>query len=174
MEISFTTIVWLFPIVFMLHEFEEIIFFKPWLRENSACLSERFPWLARRLLPRLEGLSVAAFAVAVGEEFVLLSVVTVVSVLFGNYLLWFGVFMGFFVHLLIHLGQWIVLRKYIPAIYTTIVSMVYCLFSLKYMLRENLFQAGDLIIWTFAGFGIVVLNLMLAHKLAAWYDESKH
>jgi hypothetical protein len=97
--------------------------------------------------------------------------VTVLSVLFDSYLLWFGVFMGFFVHLLIHLGQWLMLRMYIPAIYTTLVSMIYCLFSLTYILKERLFQGNDLLIGAFAGFGIVVLNLILAHKLAEWYDK---
>jgi hypothetical protein len=174
MEIDFSTIVWLFPIVFMLHEFEEIIFFKPWIRKNGIYLSERFPWLAKRLLPRFESLSVPAFTVAVAEEFILLSIITALSVLFDDYLLWLGVFMGFFVHLLIHLGQWLMLRKYIPAIYTTIVSVIYCLFSLTYILKEKLFQGNDLLIWTFAGFGIVALNLILAHKLAEWYDKTKH
>jgi hypothetical protein len=174
MKIDFTTIVWLFPIVFMLHEFEEIIFFKPWIRKNSAYLSERFPRLAKRLLPRFESLSVPAFTIAVAEEFILLSIITMFSVLLDNYLLWFGVFMGFFVHLLIHFVQWLMLRKYIPAIYTTIVSMIYCLFSLIYILKEKLFQGNNLLVWAFAGFGIVVLNLILAHNLAEWYDKSKH
>jgi len=40
---DFSIIVWLFLIVFMLHEFEEIIFLKPWVGKNSAYLSKRFP-----------------------------------------------------------------------------------------------------------------------------------
>jgi hypothetical protein len=157
----------------MLHEFEEIIFFKPWIRKNSACLSERFPKLAKRFLPRFESLSVSAFTVAVAEEFILLSGITIISVLFNNYFVWLGVFTGFFVHLLIHLGQWLILRKYIPAIYTTLISLAYCLFSLQYILKEKLFRPREIIIWTFVGFGIVVLNLLLAHKLAEWFDKKK-
>jgi len=89
-------------------------------------------------MPRFENMSIPAFAVA--EEFILLSIITISSVLLDNYLLWFGVFMGFFMHLLIHLAQWLILRKYIPVIYTTIISLVYCLFSLRYILKENITQ----------------------------------
>jgi hypothetical protein len=155
----------------MLHEFEEIIFFKPWIRKNSAYLSKRLPKPAKRFLLRMESLSVSAFTVAVGEEFILLSIITTTSVLFDSYLLWFGVFMGFSVHILIHLAQWLILRKYIPAIYTTVISLIYCIFSLKYILKEKLFDCDEIILWTFAGFGIVVLNLILAHKLAEWFDR---
>ncbi|MDD3310392.1 MAG: HXXEE domain-containing protein [Dysgonamonadaceae bacterium] len=166
---DFSIIVWLFLIVFMLHEFEEIIFLKPWVGKNSAYLSKRFPKLTKRFMPRFENMSIPAFAVA--EEFILLSIITISSVLLDNYLLWFGVFMGFFMHLLIHLAQWLILRKYIPVIYTTIISLVYCLFSLRYILKENLFQIHEIIIWIFIGFGIVNLNLLLAHKLAVWFDK---
>jgi hypothetical protein len=118
-------------------------------------------------------LSVSAFTVAVAEEFILLSGITIISVLLNNYFVWLGVFTGFFVHLLIHLGQWLILRKYIPAIYITLISLAYCLFSLWYILKEKLFRPRGIIIWTFAGFGIVVLNLLLAHKLAEWFDKKK-
>lgn len=171
---DFSIIVWIFPIVFMLHEFEEIIFLKPWVGKNGAYLSTRFPKLAKRFLPRFENMSVSAFTVAVAEEFILLSIVTIASVLLDNYLLWFGVFMGFFIHLLMHLAQWLILRKYIPVIYTTIISLLYCLFSLRYILKENLFLIHEIIIWTFIGFGIVALNLLLAHKLAAWFDKKQN
>jgi len=32
---KYNTIIWLLPIVFMIHDFEEIIFFKPWIIKNK-------------------------------------------------------------------------------------------------------------------------------------------
>jgi hypothetical protein len=171
MIFEFTTIVWLFPIVFMLHEFEEIIFFKPWIRENSDYLQKRVPKPARRLLSHLENLSVPAFTVAVAEEFILLSVITIVSIMFDSYLLWLGVFMGFFVHLLIHFVQWIILRRYIPVIITTFISLIYCVFSLTYILEKGIFHITEVILWTVIGFIIISINLLFAHKLAEWFDK---
>ena len=170
---DFKIIVWLLPIVFMIHDFEEIIFFKSWIVKNKDYLSEKFPKLSKRLFIRLENLSVPAFSLAVAEEFVLLSIITVLSVVYESYLLWIGIFMGFFIHLLVHLIQWIVLRRYIPAIYTSIASLFYCVFSLNYILKIKLFKTNEIVIWTFIGFGIVVLNLIIAHKLAELFDK-KH
>ena len=170
---DFKIIVWLLPIVFMIHDFEEIIFFKSWIMKNKEYLSEKFPRLSKRLLFRLEKMSVPAFSLAVAEEFVLLSIVTVLSVVFESYLLWLGIFMGFFIHLLVHLVQWIALRKYLPAIYTSIASLLYCFFSLNYILKNKLFEINEIVIWTFIGFGVVVLNIILAHKLAELFDKKQ-
>jgi hypothetical protein len=157
--------------MFMLHEFEEMIFFKPWVRKNGEYLQGRLPDPAKRFLSHLEKLSVPAFAVAVAEEFILLSIITIVSVMFDFYLLWLGVFLGFFIHLLIHLAQWIILRRYIPAIVTTFISLVYCGFSFIYILREGLFQTTEILLWTVIGFTIIVINLLFVHKLAEWFDK---
>ena len=173
--IDFTTIVWLLPIVFMFHDFEEIIFFKSWIIKNKKTLSEKFPKLSKQFFARFENLSVQAFSLAVAEEFILLSIVTVLSIIFESYLLWLGIFMGFFIHLLVHLIQWIVFRKYIPAIYTSIISLIYCIFSLNFILKNNLFEVKEIIIWSFIGFGILIVNLLFAHKLAYIFDsKQKH
>ena len=170
---DFKIIVWLLPIVFMIHDFEEIIFFKSWITKNKDYLSGKIPEFSKRLLFRLEKMSVPAFSLAVAEEFVLLSIVTVLSVVYESYLLWLGIFMGFFIHLLVHLVQWIALRKYIPAIYTSIASLLYCFFSLNYILKNKLFEINEIVIWTFIGFGVVVLNIILAHKLAELFDKKQ-
>ena len=168
---DFTDIVWLFPLVFMLHEFEEIIFFKPWIRKNSNYLQNRLPKPIKRFTSHLEKLSVPAFTFAVAEEFILLSIITVVSVVVDSYLLWLGVFMGFFILLLGHLVQWIILRTYIPAIITTFISLLYCGFAFAYILREEIFQTTEILLWTVIGFIIVAINVLFAHKLAVWFDK---
>ena len=155
----------------MIHDFEEIIFLKEWITKNKAYLSEKFPRRSKRLLSRFENLSVQAFSIAVAEEFVLLSIITVLSVVFDSYLLWFGIFMGFFVHLIVHIVQWIIIRRYIPAIYTTFIALVYCMLSFWFILTNNLFEIQEMVIWTFIGLGVVVVNLLFAHKLAEWFDK---
>lgn len=169
--IDFKIVVWLLPIIFMIHDFEEIIFFKSWIIKNKLTLSQRFPKLAKRFLVRYENLSVQGFALAVLEEFILLSLITLLSVLFENYFLWLGIFMGFFIHLIIHFVQWLIFRKYIPAICTTIISLIYCVLSFRLILQESLFSASEITLWTIIGFLVVTANLLFAHKLAAWFDK---
>jgi len=168
---KFNTIIWLLPIVFMIHDFEEIIFLKPWISKNKDFLKEKFPKITKRFLVRFDHLSISAFALAVAEEFVLLSLITVGSVLFDNYLLWLAAFMGFFVHLLVHMAQWIILKRYIPAIGTTFIALIYCTYSLYRIIADNLFQISEIVLWTIIGFGLVGVNLVFAHKLAEKFDK---
>lgn len=168
---DFLYIVWLLPIIFMFHEFEEILFFEPWVRKNKDFLAKRYPKLAKRFLSRIGGLSVQAFTVAVAEEFLLLSIVTVFSVTFDWYLLWLAIFMGYFIHLLVHTAQYIVLRKYIPGIYTAMLSFIYCGYSIWFILGNNLFSIAEFFIWTVIGCAIVFSNLIFAHKLALIFDN---
>ena len=168
---KYSLIIWLLPIVFMIHDFEEIIFFKPWININKDYLTKKFPKISKRFLPRIEHLSTSAFTLAVAEEFLLLSLITVGSVLFDHYLLWLAAFMGFFVHLLVHLGQWIILKRYIPAIYTTLLALVYCVYALCEIIFNNVFLISEIVLWTIIGFGLVGVNLLFAHKLAEMYDK---
>ena len=168
---NYSTIIWLLPVVFMIHDFEEIIFFKSWINKNKDYLIEKFPKISKRFLPRFVNLSTSAFALAVAEEFILLSVITIGSVLFDNYMLWLAAFMGFFVHLLIHLGQWIILKRYIPAIWTSFFALIYCVYTLHTIIANNIFQTSEIILWTMIGLGLVGVNLIFAHKLAEMFDK---
>ncbi len=165
------TLIWLLPIVFMIHDFEEIIFFKPWMNRNKEYLTEKFPKLSKRFLLRMENVSTSAFALAVAEEFILLSLITVGSVFFDNYFLWLAAFMGFFLHLFVHLGQWIILKRYIPAIWTTFFALIYCVYTLYEIIENSLFQTSEIALWTVIGVGLVGANLLFAHKLMSTFNE---
>jgi len=170
---KYSIIIWLLPIVFMIHDFEEIIFFKSWINKNKDYLTEKFPKISKHFLVRFENLSTSAFTLAVAEEFVLLSLITVGSVLFNNYFLWLAAFMGFFAHLLVHLGQWIILKRYIPAICTTFLALIYCVFALYKIISNNVFQISEVVLCTIIGFVLVGVNLLFAHKLAEMYDRRR-
>ena len=167
---DFTILIWLFPIVFMIHDFEEIIFLKYWISKNMSYLAEKFPRISKRLLPRYANFSTAGFALAVAEEFVLFSLVTVGSVIFENYVLWLAMFMGFFVHLLMHVCQWILVKRYIPAIYTSFFALIYCIYTLYIILSNNIFSISEIAVWTIIGLAAMGVNLLFAHTLARWVD----
>ena len=165
-------IVWLLPIVFMIHDFEEIVFFKVWIDKNKGYLEERFPRLSKLFIRRVGSLSTPAFTVAVAEEFVLLSAITLASALWGCYALWLAAFMGFFVHLLMHLGQWVILRRYIPALFTTLLVLPYCIYTLYIIRMNGIFSLSEIALWTIIGFGLLAVNLIFAHKLAELFNKN--
>jgi hypothetical protein len=158
----------------MIHDFEEIIFFKSWISKNRDYLASKFPKISKRFLPHMENLSTSAFALAVAEEFVLLSLITIGSVFFDGYFLWLVAFMGFFVHLVLHLVQWIILKRYIPAIYTTFLALIYCICALYEIISNNIFAISEIVLWTVTGFGLVGVNLIFAHKLAEKFNKKQN
>ena len=167
---NFSIIVWLLPIVFMIHDFEEIIFFESWLNKNREYLTAKFPKITKRL-PFFNNFSTSTFSFAVAEEFVLLSLITLFSVIFNSYLLWLAAFMGFFAHLLMHLGQWIIFKRYIPAIFTTFFALIYCIYALYGIISNNIFTTSEIILWSIIGIVILAPVFLLLTKLAEIFNK---
>ncbi|QVK16885.1 HXXEE domain-containing protein [Mycoplasmatota bacterium] len=90
-NIEFVSVIWLFPIVFMLHDFEEIIFMKWWIQRNRLVLLKKFSKISKVY----NEFSTEAFALAVSEEFIILFLITLGSIIFNWYYLWLGVLIGF-------------------------------------------------------------------------------
>ena len=97
-------IICLFPIVFMFHEFEEIIGFKRWFGKNGSWLENEFPKLARQIT-HLKQLSVPAFTIAVLEEFIIISALSILALLSQVYYFWIAAFTVFAFHILLHIIQ---------------------------------------------------------------------
>lgn len=164
------TILWSLPVAFMLHDFEEIIMMKPWLAKNADELQTRFPDLARRLLPHFENLSTSAFALGVAEEFLLLSALTYLAVEFEFYALWAGVLLAFFFHLIAHLVQFALYRRYVPVIVTSLVSAPYCLFALYLLNSHGVLEWPNVALWTIVATVIVAINIVFVHRLAVRFE----
>ena len=119
-------LLWSLPAMFLLHDAEEMLFLPPWLRRNREWLARRFPQLARRMLPHFDGISPLRFAAMAAEELVLLVAVTACAALAGCYYPWLALFLAFGMHLLIHLGQWVALGRYVPVIATSLPCLACC------------------------------------------------
>lgn len=165
------TLMWLLPAFFIIHDFEEIIMVRPWMTRNAPQLQKRFPRLASRFMPHLQKLSTSAFALAVAEEFILLTFITYLAVELNLYELWAGITIGFFIHLLVHAVQFGVYRSYIPAVVTSVPAGVYCLGAL-YVLNIHLnLSYSKVIVWALASVFAIIVNVIFAHWLAAKYQR---
>lgn len=164
-------IVWTLPIIFMFHDFEEIIFMKPWIEKNTTYIEKRFPRLSKKLLPHFSKLSTNAFALMVAEEFILISIITYFSYVNRNYLLWLGIFTAFFLHLIIHILQWIIYRRYIPTIATSFIASIYCIYSIRRIMLLNMFTLREFFIYSSIGVVIITINIALCHCLSPYFDR---
>lgn len=165
------SILWLLPVVFMIHDFEEIVMMKPWAARNVGGLQRRFPRLASRLVPAIGRLSTGGFAVAVAEEFLLLSALTLLAVEYNLFALWTGLLLAFFVHLLVHVGQFLVFRRYVPVIFTSLPAAVYCVVAARELTAKGLVDWGTAVLWGIGCLALVGLNLFLALQLGARFDS---
>ncbi|AQR98068.1 HXXEE domain-containing protein [Clostridium saccharoperbutylacetonicum] len=162
-------IVWLFPMLFIFHDFEEIIFMQSWICKNRGYLIERFPTLSKRLLPHFDNITTSSFAFGVAEEFILISIITVISYLTNWYTLWVGLFIAFTLHLVIHCMQTLIVRKYVPAIITSIICLPICIYIIMHIIL--LFQFDTIILYSILALMLMFINLVFIHKGMDIFNE---
>ena len=152
----------LLPILFIFHDMEEIIGFG-WFFRNNPMIFDRFP----KITKAYKDYTTAGMALAVYEEFIPFFGISLLAFYFENdvlYSVWFGLFLALTVHFLIHIGQSIYIKKYIPSLITSIIclpiSLVILINSSQYIdfsLSTVLLIGGSIM--------FMIANLRFAHWL---------
>lgn len=190
--------VWLFPLIFIFHDMEEIVGFGLWLEKNRKILSERYPFI----LKTYRNFSTAGFAFAVYEELAICLAICIGAVLTDSLILW-GIWLGGLVgcalHFVVHIGQSVVMRQYIPSVATSILcipvsvwliirsipkildkirdntSYIYNILHIPFVMRisadmdKEILGEVLLVGLIVVGVVIVVVNVKLAQKLIGWF-----
>ena len=150
-----------FPLLFIFHDLEEIIGMRRFLNRNADMLQTRFPFLYKRF----KNFTTEGFALAVMEEFIVFTAIALLAIYFNNSLfwnIWFGGFLGLTAHYVIHIIQALVIRRYIPALITSIICL-----PISVLILHNSYALIDINLWhIFIGIAIVTLNMIPALKIA--------
>ncbi|MDD6038548.1 MAG: HXXEE domain-containing protein [bacterium] len=152
-------IIWLFPILFILHDMEEIIGLESWLKKNMAFLEQKFPKISKTF----QQYSTRGMAAAVMEELILCIAICVITRFTGFYGLWLGTFLAYTFHLVVHLFQSIVLKKYIPAVITGMICLPISIWLLVISIGMLHYPCLQVILYGFIGIVIIAGNLKIAH-----------
>jgi hypothetical protein len=157
MSIDTPTLIWLFPIAFMLHDFEELILFEPWLKKNAAeiegRIKPRVPAFLAKQLSAVLTKSTVEFATPIGLIFALTSVASFLAVVYGQYGFFLLASGSFFLHGFMHLAQAVMLRRYVPAVITSLLIVIpYGLILFQRLLDERLIDGSSLLV----NFGLAV------------------
>lgn len=160
-----------FPILFIIHDFEEIIFMKPWIIKNSLYFQNNYPRLANKLLPHFKNLSTESFALGVAEEFVIIVLVTLYTYFTNEYRVWLELFIAFSVHLIIHLIQCIIIKRYIPSVITSILCLPCCIYIIILMVLNLNISYTSIIGYSLIGIAIMIVNLIAIHKGMESFDK---
>lgn len=164
-------ILWLLPILFMFHDFEEIIFMKPWIRKNKKRLVKKYPKLSEKIMTNYDSLTTSSFALGVAEEFMLISIITITAFLTGWYFLWFGAFIAFTIHLIVHCIQWIAFKGYVPVIVTSIICLPICCYFIVLFLHLYKADIEQIVLFSVVGVVVTVVNLLAVHKAMFVFDK---
>ena len=156
--------IWLFPIIFIFHDMEEVIGFGIWLKKNEKMLAEKYPFVQKAY----KDFSTEGFALAVYEEFI----VCVVFSALAEYthmeifrLLWLGGFIACTMHFVLHIGQCLVVRQYIPALITSMICLPVSVLIIADCISMLECSVVKIIIFSVIGIIIAGLNLKFAQSL---------
>lgn len=160
-------VLWLLPVLFVIHDGEEALWLMPWLDRNRPRLERRFPRLAGRLYAHFSHLSRRAFTAMAAEELLLLSVVTLYSALTGNYYPWLALLLAFGLHLLVHLAQGVAVWGYVPSLATSVLCLPVVGWMLLTTINSRLFTGREFVFCAAAGLLVAGGNLIALHAFTA-------
>ena len=134
---------------------------KRFVNRNADMLQARFPFLYKRF----SNFTTEGFALAVMEEFIVFTAIALLAIYFDNSLfwnIWFGGFFGLTTHYVIHIIQALVIRRYIPALITSIICL-----PISVLILHNSYALIDINLWhILIGIAIVALNMIPALRIA--------
>ncbi|WP_026881695.1 HXXEE domain-containing protein [Clostridium akagii] len=163
--------IWLFPILFMIHDFEEIFMVNAWQQKNKHYIESR----KDKYIPYNFKASTAAFSIGVDIEFALISIVTIISYLLNSYVIWFGLFIAFVVHLFLHIIMCINFKGYVPGVITgTIVIPVSCfmIYRIYILLNFNMIIfLFSILIGTLFMLGMIYVLHKATKKFNYWLER---
>jgi hypothetical protein len=156
MTFDINTLIWLFPVAFMLHDFEELIFFEPWLKKNASVVTGKLrgkvPGFVDKTFNSVAGKTTGQLAFLICLIFVLISVSAFVAATLEKYALLLIASSLFLVHGFLHLGQAILLRRYVPSLITALLVVI---------------PYGTALLWRLTVAGVVSIPEVLEYFAAA-------
>lgn len=159
--------IWIFPILFIVHDMEEIIGLNLWLKKNMVLLDKKYPQISKIYkLYSTEGM-----AAAVMEEMVVCLVICIITRLTQFYGLWIGTFIAYTFHLLVHIVQSVVIRKYIPAVITSILCLPLSIWLIEISISALSYTNAQVLVYSIMGIVLITVNLKVAHWIMHVYTK---
>lgn len=168
MTIDIQMLIWLFPIAFMAHDFEELIFGEPWLRKNGADIRRRLegrvPAFMAKQIEAVLGKTATELAFPICLIFGLSFLSSFLATQYGQ----FGFFLlasgSFFLHGFMHVGQAILLRRYIPAVITSVLIVIpYGAVLFWRLLEVGLIDVTGMLIYFAVAIALTIPFILVMH-----------
>ncbi|MDQ0273558.1 HXXEE domain-containing protein [Cytobacillus purgationiresistens] len=146
----------MFLVVFMLHNFEEIILIESWFKNTYPKVKHRIPNRISTEVDKMKRTTAAQFSIDVLILFIIAIVLIGLTLLTNNYILFLGLNLFFALNIFIHPIQSLLLKAYVPGLISTILIVFpYNLFFFYIFIRE------DLIDWLSVLYCIPIIILLV-------------
>lgn len=166
-EISINTLIWLLPIVFMLHDFEEIVLVVPWLENNYDNIRKKVPSFVESKIDKLVNMSTSQFALAVFLEFTLFVIAAFMAAEYEKFIFLIVLNSLLLIHGIMHAVSIIILKRYAPFIITTILFIFpYCSYLFYRLLAIDLITIKSILISSLIGVFLLIPIIYFIHKLS--------
>lgn len=162
---SIDTIIFSLPIIFMLHDFEEIIIIRAWQKKYNNIIK------TSSIKPFSHWVSTASGSIAIFIEFLILLLVSLYSIVSKNYLVWYGVFFIFTFHLIIHYFLSFRFRHYTPGVTTSVILMPLCIYILYMVTNQFQYNPFILIITCFISLLIFIPFMNILTKSILTFEK---
>jgi len=166
-------LVWLLPILFILHDMEEIIFVQSWKEREKGF----HKYCLKRIIPFGTTTTTSDCAIGVYEELLMLTIVSLGCLIFNRYGLWFGIMVANLIHLIVmHIvGTILMYRRYVPGLITAFLTVGPCIYVLVLAERLLGYRIEEIVIYVLLGSAIAFINLkvlhMYAYRFSKWIKE---
>jgi len=172
MAVTTHTLLWLFPVVFMFHDFEELMFWESWFTKNGAEITRRVPSFMTKQVSSIVRKSTTQFVLPVCLIFGLIVAATFIAAELQSYHLFLVSSSLFVVHGFMHLGQALVLRRYVPAVISSaVLVMPYGWFLFRRLLAERHVSGLGMAIHLLIGAVAMVPFILVMHKVGEILQE---
>jgi hypothetical protein len=166
------TLIWLFPIAFMFHDFEEILFWELWLNKNGEEVRRRIPTVLAKQADAIAGKTTAQFAFPVLLIFSLTALASFLATEYDAYGFFFLASGAFFLHGFMHVGQAIALRRYVPAVITSALIVIpYGLVLYGRVISVGMIDISELLVYFLLAVVLVLPLILVMHKVGDYLYE---
>ncbi len=155
------------PVVFLLHDFEELFMRRKWEKNHFDEITRNYPKTVS-VLSTLKNMTQLEYVIVTFEQFLFLTFAVVWGI-YADPMPMCGLFWGFAVHVIVTILHAIILRVYIPGLLSSILLVPYFAFGCYDMLHQ--YSLWDNMIMMVCGFGVISLNLILMYLLMKKFGD---
>lgn len=156
------------PIVYLIHDFEELLTRRRWEKKHYNDLTAKCPKFTS-LFSAIMDLNQVKYTIVILEQLLFL-VISVIMAVYTDPMPMFALFWGFAIHTVIqHLFLSIVFRSYFPGLVSSVLLLPYFGYGIYYLL--GVYSVAENIVMAVCGLGVVSLNLALMYWLMKKFGD---